>query len=211
MCTLVRILLTIQRQESLLKELKTTYPRPRHAMPRGPLVSRFHRPSQFASQFRDCVGALNLLRDFTTPSAPSVCVAILRLLRWRSKFTSRFRRFRDSVGAFNSLRDVTTPSLISICFATSRRRRSQFASRCRNSSNRVERSLAVSVDKTMTAESCDGKLSLKCDGEIRSDNKWNSQVFDRHQRAFSRATIVATILACVAPLQPVSSHTLPKR
>jgi hypothetical protein len=123
-------------------------------MPRGPLVSRFHQSSQFASQFRDSVGALNLLRDFTTRSVPSVCFAILRL-RWRSKFTSRFRRFRVSVGAFNSLRNVTTPPTFFIRFAfarlrrwsqfASRRRRSQFASRCRDSSNRVERSFCFKI------------------------------------------------------------------
>jgi hypothetical protein len=102
-CTLVRILLTIQRQESWLKEWKTTYPRPRHAMPRGPIVSRFHRPSQFASQFRDCVGAFNSLRDVTTPPTLSIRFAISRLRRW-SQFASRLR----GVGALKLLHDVAT-------------------------------------------------------------------------------------------------------
>ncbi len=65
---------------------------------------------------KDSIGPLNLLRNF----------AISRLRR-RVRFASRCH---DSTNALYSLCDFATPSLISICFATSRRRRSQVASRC---------------------------------------------------------------------------------
>ena len=51
-------------------------------------------------------------------------------------------RCHGSTDALYSLCNFATSLLISICFTTSRRRRSQLASRCRDSPNRVERSFA---------------------------------------------------------------------
>jgi hypothetical protein len=141
-CTLMRILLTIQRQESWLKEGKTTYPRPSLVK----FTSRFRR-------FRDSVGAFNSLRDVTTP--PTLCIRfVISRLRCWSQFTSRLR----GVGALNWLHDVVTrpielrgllfqdsigPHYSLRDFAISRlHRRSQFASRFRN---------------------CVGTLNLLCD------------------------------------------------
>ena len=74
-CTLVRILLTIQRQESWLKEWKTTYTTSRNAERSSCVkipsafsicfaISRLRRRSQFASRFHDSFSAFSLLRNF---------------------------------------------------------------------------------------------------------------------------------------------------